>query len=90
MGFALVAVPSLVLLIGPAHGIALANCASGLISAVGLIDTGLGAGRRRHGCRDAGGPRTRRPGAGARGRLTVLLLALAGGLTTLGKGVWAL
>ncbi|MFG1810878.1 TSUP family transporter [Streptomyces sp. NPDC049040] len=39
MGFALVAVPALVLLIGPAHGVALSNCASGVISAVGLLDT---------------------------------------------------
>jgi uncharacterized membrane protein YfcA len=39
MGFALVAVPALVLLVGPAHGVALSNCASGVISAVGLADT---------------------------------------------------
>lgn len=39
MGFALVAVPALVLLIGPAEGVALSNCAAGAISAVGLIDT---------------------------------------------------
>ncbi|UWE10790.1 sulfite exporter TauE/SafE family protein [Actinacidiphila bryophytorum] len=39
MGFALVAVPALVLLIGPAHGVALSNCASGVISAAGLVDT---------------------------------------------------
>ena len=34
MGFALVAVPALVLLIGPADGVALSNCAAGVISAV--------------------------------------------------------
>jgi len=39
MGFALVAVPALVLLVGPEQGVALSNCAAGLISAVGLIDT---------------------------------------------------
>ncbi|GAA2332895.1 membrane protein [Streptomyces violaceusniger] len=37
MGFALVAVPALVLLLGPAQGVALANCAAGAISAVGLV-----------------------------------------------------
>ncbi|MFE0256038.1 TSUP family transporter [Streptomyces sp. NPDC059010] len=36
MGFALVAVPALVLLLGPAEGVALANCAAGAISVVGL------------------------------------------------------
>lgn len=36
MGFALVAVPALVLLLGPAQGVVLANCASGLICLVGL------------------------------------------------------
>ncbi|MEV7887925.1 sulfite exporter TauE/SafE family protein [Streptomyces sp. NPDC002817] len=36
MGFALVAVPALVLLLGPAQGVALANCAAGAISVVGL------------------------------------------------------
>ncbi|WP_030178486.1 sulfite exporter TauE/SafE family protein [Streptomyces sp. NRRL S-813] len=36
MGFALVAVPALVLLLGPSQGVALANCAAGAISAVGL------------------------------------------------------
>lgn len=36
MGFALVAVPALVLLLGPADGVVLANCASGAICAVGL------------------------------------------------------
>ncbi|GHE58292.1 membrane protein [Streptomyces spiralis] len=36
MGFALVAVPGLVLLLGPSQGVALANCAAGAISAVGL------------------------------------------------------
>lgn len=39
MGFALVAVPSLVLLVGPAEGVGLSNCASLAISAVGLADT---------------------------------------------------
>ncbi|GAA3813113.1 sulfite exporter TauE/SafE family protein [Streptomyces chiangmaiensis] len=38
MGFALVAVPGLVLLLGPAQGVALANCAAGVISAVGIAD----------------------------------------------------
>lgn len=38
MGFALVAVPALVLLLGPAEGVVLANCAAGVISAVGLVD----------------------------------------------------
>jgi uncharacterized membrane protein YfcA len=36
MGFALVAVPALVLLLGPTNGVVLANCASGIICAVGL------------------------------------------------------
>jgi uncharacterized membrane protein YfcA len=36
VGFALVAVPALVLLLGPAEGVALANCAAGGVSAVGL------------------------------------------------------
>jgi uncharacterized protein len=36
MGFALVAVPGLVLLLGPAQGVVLANCAAGAISAVGI------------------------------------------------------
>ncbi|MFI9254156.1 sulfite exporter TauE/SafE family protein [Streptomyces sp. NPDC053069] len=36
MGFALVAVPALVLLLGPAEGVVLANCAAGAISVVGL------------------------------------------------------
>ncbi|MFI5530471.1 TSUP family transporter [Kitasatospora sp. NPDC051853] len=36
MGLALVAVPVLALLIGPAEGVALANCASGVISLLGL------------------------------------------------------
>ncbi|MFB7502540.1 sulfite exporter TauE/SafE family protein [Streptomyces broussonetiae] len=36
MGFALVAVPGLVLLLGPAQGVVLANCAAGAISVVGL------------------------------------------------------
>ncbi|MFR0358457.1 TSUP family transporter [Streptomyces sediminimaris] len=47
MGFALVAVPALVLLLGPADGVVLANCASGAICAAGL----------------AGGWRRVRPGA---------------------------
>lgn len=37
MGFALVAVPALVLLLGPAQGVVLANCAAGAISVVGLM-----------------------------------------------------
>ncbi|MGW1881521.1 TSUP family transporter [Streptomyces sp. NPDC001970] len=37
IGFALVAVPALVLLLGPAEGVVLANCAAGAISAVGLV-----------------------------------------------------
>ncbi|MGW4646721.1 TSUP family transporter [Kitasatospora sp. NPDC004289] len=36
MGLALVAVPVLALLIGPGEGVALANCASGVISLLGL------------------------------------------------------
>jgi uncharacterized membrane protein YfcA len=36
MGFALVAVPALVLVLGPAEGVVLANCAAGAISVVGL------------------------------------------------------
>lgn len=36
MGFALVAVPALILLLGPAQGVVLANCASGVICVVGL------------------------------------------------------
>ncbi|MGW4564046.1 TSUP family transporter [Streptomyces sp. NPDC004561] len=36
MGFALVSVPALVLLLGPADGVVLANCAAGAISVVGL------------------------------------------------------
>ncbi|MFI9150323.1 sulfite exporter TauE/SafE family protein [Streptomyces sp. NPDC053367] len=36
MGFALIAVPVLVLLLGPAQGVVLANCAAGVISVVGL------------------------------------------------------
>ncbi|MFI9547522.1 TSUP family transporter [Streptomyces sp. NPDC052016] len=36
MGFALVAVPALVLLLGPADGVVLANCAAGAISVVGM------------------------------------------------------
>ncbi|MFJ9377675.1 TSUP family transporter [Streptomyces sp. NPDC101455] len=36
MGFALVAVPALVLLLGPTEGVVLANCAAGAISVVGL------------------------------------------------------
>jgi uncharacterized protein len=36
MGFALVAVPALVLLLGPSAGVVLANCAAGAISVVGL------------------------------------------------------
>ncbi|MGW3650992.1 sulfite exporter TauE/SafE family protein [Streptomyces sp. NPDC000878] len=36
MGFALVSVPVLILLLGPADGVVLANCASGVICLVGL------------------------------------------------------
>ncbi|MEV0638498.1 sulfite exporter TauE/SafE family protein [Streptomyces sp. NPDC050619] len=36
MGFALVAVPALVLLLGPSDGVVLANCAAGAICVVGL------------------------------------------------------
>lgn len=36
MGFALVAVPALVLLLGPGDGVALANCGAGLICLAGL------------------------------------------------------
>ncbi|MFK4103787.1 TSUP family transporter [Streptomyces sp. NPDC019531] len=36
MGFALVAVPALVLLLGPAEGVVLANCAAGAICCAGL------------------------------------------------------
>jgi uncharacterized protein len=36
MGFALVAVPALVLLLGPGDGVALANCAAGVICLAGL------------------------------------------------------
>lgn len=38
IGFALVAVPALVLLLGPSEGVVLSNCAAGAISAVGLVD----------------------------------------------------
>ncbi|WNE98358.1 TSUP family transporter [Streptomyces luomodiensis] len=38
MGFALLAVPALVLLLGPAQGVALTNCAAGVICAVGLAE----------------------------------------------------
>ncbi|MEU5888109.1 sulfite exporter TauE/SafE family protein [Streptomyces sp. NPDC047461] len=37
MGFALVAVPALILLLGPTQGVVLANCASGAICVVGLV-----------------------------------------------------
>lgn len=36
IGFALVTAPALVLLLGPAHGVALSNCGAGAISAIGL------------------------------------------------------
>ncbi|MFF3515107.1 TSUP family transporter [Streptomyces sp. NPDC002573] len=36
MGFALIAVPALVLVLGPAPGVVLANCAAGVISIAGL------------------------------------------------------
>ncbi|MEU0388254.1 sulfite exporter TauE/SafE family protein [Streptomyces chartreusis] len=39
MGFALVSVPVLALLLGPADGVALVNCAAGVVSAVGLAST---------------------------------------------------
>ncbi|MFD9906477.1 TSUP family transporter [Streptomyces sp. NPDC059063] len=39
MGFALVAVPALVLVLGPADGVVLANCGAGAISLVGLAAT---------------------------------------------------
>lgn len=38
IGFALVAVPALMLFLGPSEGVALSNCAAGVISAVGLVD----------------------------------------------------
>ncbi|MGK4582222.1 TSUP family transporter [Kitasatospora sp. HPMI-4] len=38
VGFALVAAPVLVLLLGPGQGVVLANCAAGAISAIGLVD----------------------------------------------------
>lgn len=40
MGFALVAVPALILLLGPAQGVVLANCAAGVICVVGLAGGG--------------------------------------------------
>lgn len=39
IGFALVSVPALVLLLGPAEGVMLANCAAAVISAAGLVGT---------------------------------------------------
>lgn len=36
MGFALIAVPALVLVLGPTQGVVLANCAAGVISIIGL------------------------------------------------------
>ncbi|GAA2249942.1 MULTISPECIES: sulfite exporter TauE/SafE family protein [Kitasatospora] len=39
IGFALVAAPVLVLLLGPGQGVVLANCAAGAISAIGLAGT---------------------------------------------------
>ncbi|GAA1385114.1 sulfite exporter TauE/SafE family protein [Kitasatospora putterlickiae] len=38
VGFALVAGPALVLLLGPGDGVTLSNCAAGAISAIGLAD----------------------------------------------------
>lgn len=38
IGFALVAAPVLVLLLGPAQGVLLSNCAAGVISAIGLTE----------------------------------------------------
>jgi uncharacterized membrane protein YfcA len=37
MGFALIAVPALVLVLGPTQGVVLANCAAGVISIIGII-----------------------------------------------------
>lgn len=37
IGFALVAAPALVLLLGPSDGVVLANCAAGAISGIGLV-----------------------------------------------------
>lgn len=39
MGIALVSVPALGLLLGPADGVALVNCAAGVVSAIGLAST---------------------------------------------------
>ncbi|MFF2350932.1 TSUP family transporter [Kitasatospora sp. NPDC058115] len=39
VGFALVAGPALVLLLGPGDGVMLSNCAAGVISAIGLADS---------------------------------------------------
>ncbi|MFG3014213.1 TSUP family transporter [Streptomyces cinerochromogenes] len=39
MGFALVSVPALALLLGPSDGVALVNCAAGVVSAAGLVST---------------------------------------------------
>lgn len=39
MGFALVSVPALALLMGPSEGVALVNCAAGVVSAIGLAGT---------------------------------------------------
>ncbi|MEV4556865.1 sulfite exporter TauE/SafE family protein [Kitasatospora sp. NPDC049285] len=47
MGFALVAAPVLVLVLGPADGVGLANCASGMISLAGLASEWRGVQPRR-------------------------------------------
>lgn len=39
IGFALVSAPALVLLLGPAEGVVLSNCAAGAISAIGLASS---------------------------------------------------
>ncbi|GAA3132129.1 hypothetical protein [Streptomyces echinatus] len=39
MGFALVSVPALALLFSPEDGVALVNCAAGVVSAAGLAGT---------------------------------------------------
>lgn len=37
MGFALVSVPALVIVLGPAHGVTFANCAAGVVCVLGLL-----------------------------------------------------
>jgi len=103
IGFALVAVPALVLLLGPSEGVVLSNCAAGAISALGLAE-GWRQVRLRAmvplvvaaACTVPAGAwvAARLPeqallvGMGALVSAAVLLLALAGGLTTLAKGLW--